>query len=221
VALVKVAAIIVTRGDQNPTLRERVMPSLPEEWQVLVWDNGKQALYEGRDEGRYWNVPDVSVYGRYAAIEYTDAELIYVQDDDCVVSDPQAIVDAWHAHGRYPVERNPSWDSIDHVVCNMPSEFRHEFYEDHALVGFGACFHRDAPARAFEWFFGISYRDEHDAWFHRCCDIVFTGLTPRVLVEVPHENLPYALHYDRMYRQAEHQVERARMREMMLEVRDA
>jgi hypothetical protein len=40
-------------------------------------------------------------------------------------------------------------------------------------------------------------------------------------VDVPHESLPYAQHYDRMYRQPEHMAERARMRELMLEVRDA
>ena len=38
---------------------------------------------------------DLSVYGRYAAIEDARGDLIYVQDDDVIVSDPQAIVDAW------------------------------------------------------------------------------------------------------------------------------
>jgi hypothetical protein len=197
VAVLNVAAIIVTRGDQDLAIRERILPSLPEEWEWHVWDNEVEE--------------DLAVYGRYAAIQWTDAELIYVQDDDCVVSDPRAIVDAWREwHGR----GIPN----GHVVCNMPQEFRHDFYEDHALVGFGAAFHRDAPQRAFARFFGsdtgnLITRDlQH---YYRCCDVVFTGLTPRVLVDVPYENLPHAFYETRMWKQPEHQAERARMLDLV------
>lgn len=216
----RVAAIIVTRGDQDFS---PILVSIPEEWELLVWNNGQNALDHfapGGGRALRWRgvVDDLSVYGRYAAIEYTDADLIYVQDDDCVVSDPQAIVDAWHANRGYEGQRA----FVDHVVCNMPSEFRHDFYEDHALVGFGAAFHRDAPFRAFEKFeepFMPVAMNERD-FFNRTCDIVFTALTPRILVDVPKDNLPYAEHYDRMYRQPQHQAERARMRELAVQIRD-
>ena len=114
----------------------------------------------------------------------------------------------------------------DMLICNMPEEFRHDFYTDHALVGFGAAFHRDAPARAFKLFADHFATPGTEGWtwvsdeFMRTCDIVFTGLTPRVLVDVPKTNLPYAEADNRMWKQPQHQGERARMRELMLAVRE-
>jgi hypothetical protein len=204
---VEVAAIVVTKGDQD--IRP-VLASLPEEWEQVVWDNSVER--------------DLHVYGRYAAIERTDADLIYVQDDDCIVSDPQALVDAWdEMRALAEIEQTP--DPAAFVVCNMPPEFRHDFYTEHALVGFGAVFHRDAPQRAFEKFqmdnYGLTFpltSPTEVSWFHRTCDIVFTALTPRVLVNVPVESLPYAYHYDRMYRQPEHQAERVRMLDLVRQI---
>ena len=204
-----VTAIIVTRGDHDLS---DILDSLPTEWERIVWDNGFHGyphadIYKDgndwRPDGPPGEVRDLSVYGRYAAIEYAKGDLIYVQDDDVLVRDPQAIVRGWN---RY--------ESMDHVVCNMPQEFRHSFYEDHALVGFGACFHRDAPRRAFErmpW-------PEH---FVRTCDIVFTSLTPRVLVDVPKRNLPWANDDNRMWMQPKHQAERSRMLDLCKEARYA
>jgi hypothetical protein len=222
VVSVNVSACIVTRGDVDlsPVLR-----SLPEDWEILVWDNGANALYEGRDGGRYWNVGDLSVYGRYAAIQYASHEIIYVQDDDVVVSDPKKIVDIWYIPSGLTGFK-------EGVVCNMPQEFRHSFYEDHALVGFGAAFHRDAPVKAFDllketvpklglsnygWWLPDFKGNDH---FLRTCDIVFTGLTPRVLVDVPVTNLDHAYSENRMYRQPDHVDERRRMLELALKVRD-
>jgi hypothetical protein len=105
----------------------------------------------------------------------------------------------------------------------MPPEFRHVFYTEHALVGFGSAFHRDAPGRAFDRFspFYRSIYNEtrsNDA-FHRCCDVVFTGLTPRVLVDVPKTDLAYASAPNRMWKQPEHQGERQRMLDIVRRVR--
>ena len=276
-ALVNVSAVIVTRGDVDLS---PVVQSLPEEWETLVWDNG----HGNRDPGLYRRItksgllarrvlgleeyPDLSVYGRYAAIEHASHDLIYVQDDDCIVSDPRAIVDTWrdsfpaHEYIRPELKRPDGgfWGAqssslpcvglaqVDcahplhaaHVVCNMPPEFRYDFYADHALVGFGACFHRDAPTRAFERFFkgvGAEFSDWRETVetlrmaedfgfrssenFLRTCDIVFTALTPRVLVDVPKTNLWWAEDESRMYRQPQHTEERARMLELVKEVRDA
>ena len=220
-----VSAIIVTRGDVN---LGDVVESLPQEWEVLVWNNGLKALdrFEPVERARRWRgvVGDLAVYGRYAAIEHASNDLIYVQDDDCV-TDPAAIVDAWHANRGYEGARA----FVDHVVCNMPQEFRHDFYRDHALVGFGAAFHRDAPGRAFERFHvGKKEVRPEDDWahgdgqpygFYRTCDIVFTALTPRVLVDVPKTNLWWAEDESRMYRQPQHVEERQRMLELVRQVR--
>lgn len=233
-----VTAIIVTRGDVD---LEPVLSSLPKEWELLVWSNNENPyLNLGRDNTHAVVVggKDLAVYGRYAAIEYARNDLIYVQDDDCVVSDPAAFPKLWELAGSYPWDgrTDEPWgsdprDTLDHVVCNMPTEFRHEFYSDHALVGFGACFHRDAPARAFAKMFAPAPKEiqgrEGDFMargspeFARTCDIVFTGLTPRVLVDIPKQNLWWAEDESRMYRQPEHVAERARTLELVKKVRDS
>lgn len=217
-----VSAIIVTRGDVD------MGPIFDSLWEtgfrnIIVWDNsGERSTID--PYLHFVGGEDLAVYGRYAAIKYARHDLIYVQDDDCVVSDPKAIVDAWLDH---------PWD--DFVVCNMPQEFRHSFYEEHALVGFGACFHRDAPERAFQrWGAATMKRGgalegrttfvDEGRWspfFLRTCDIVFTALTPRALVDVPVQNLPWAVSENRMYRQLEHVAERSWMLDLVKGVRDA
>lgn len=227
-----VSAIIVTRGDVD---LKPVLKSLPDEWEVLVYDNGQgsisvrvlESLLARKITGK-GELPDLSVYGRYAAIEYASGDLIYVQDDDCVVNDPQAIVQHWKdvALELGEIDRV---NTRDHVVCNMPPQFRHDFYAEHSLVGFGACFHRELQERAFQRFITTAKLAHHTPkaewtelsdFFCRTCDIVFTGLTPRVLVDVPYENLPWASDDTRMWKQPTHQEERRRMLELVLEVRD-
>jgi hypothetical protein len=213
---VNVAAIIVTRGDVDIT---PIRDSIPSDWNFFVWDNSK--------------LEDFAVYGRYVAIKYVKEELIYVQDDDCVVSDPEQIVGEWLRVGRYPWDGRPvtdPWgsdprDGLDHVVCNMPAAFRaRHFYDEHSLVGFGACFHRDAPERAFRQWDHIPISTdgitEDTKLFHLTCDIVFTALTPRVLVDVPYEDLPWASAENRMWKQPWHQGIRDLMLELVLKMRN-
>ena len=89
----RVAACLVTRG--NVGMKE-VIDSLPDEWEVVVWDNSKRQ--------------DLGVFGRYAAIALTDAELIYVQDDDCVL-DPESF--------HWLTIRSVSWPNA--IIANKPS----------------------------------------------------------------------------------------------------
>ena len=217
-----VSAIIVTRGDVG--IRP-VLDSLPAEWERILWDNGipevswSRQMGKGRIYGSATAASDLSVYGRYAAIEYASHDLIYVQDDDVIVSDPGALEEEWwrQAGGAQDME----WPG---VVANMPQEFRHDGYTDSCLVGFGACFHRDAPQRAFDAFGaanGNLFEFTDTPVWRRTCDVVFTTLTPRVLVDVPKTNLPWAEDASRMYRQPEHVGERARMLEVARRVRDA
>src|SRR5687767_9179705 len=155
-------------------------------FRTIVWDNSQ--------------VDDLVVYGRYRACRDVMTPLVYFQDDDCVVEDPMAIVAA-HEPG--------------HVVCNMPSEFRHDFYAEHALIGFGAVCEPWLPFRLFNRFVnGVEA-------LHRDCDIVFTALTPRILVDVPVRNLSWATGPDRLYRQEGHVAKRAEILRLALAVRDA
>lgn len=213
-----VSAVIVTRG--NVDLRP-ILDSLPPAWEQVVWNNaggvdGASAtvsVQNGRKPMVMADVgPDLGVYGRYAAIAHASHDLIYVQDDDCIVSDPEELVSVWG-------------DAPDHViVCNQPEPWRsNPFYADHALVGFGAAFHRDVPQRAFATLTGPVMKASgtlwiEDGWFRRTCDIVVTALTPRVLVSVPHESFAYAWGDDRMWRQPTHQAERDRMLALVKEI---
>jgi hypothetical protein len=164
-------------------------------FKVIIWDNS-----QGEDLG---------VYGRYQACRDVMTPLVYFQDDDCVVEDPMAIVAA-HEPG--------------HVVCNMPQEFRHDFYADHALVGFGAVCEPWLPKRAFKQFRepipGRPLR-LRPVTGSPTCDVIFTALTPRILADVPVRNLPWATGPDRMYRQEGHVGERAETLRLALQVRDA
>lgn len=232
-----VSAIIVTRGDVDIL---PILDSIPDDWEKLVWDNGAGTVRTWK--GHRWGVvahpvSDVSVYGRYAAIEHAGHDLIYVQDDDVIVSDPGRIVAAWE-DARAKCE-GTEWDPRylwhaspedikgigfgQHVACNMPPEFRHDFYEQHALVGFGAVFQRDTPKRAFDrWYAGAKDPSANGEWgkIRRTCDIIVTALSPRILVDVPKTNLSYAENENRMYRQPEHQSERTWMLAQTMKVKE-
>ena len=194
-----VSAIIVTYGDNDI---QPVIDSLPREWEILIWDNGAGTIQ--RSDGWAEVCTDQAVYGRYAALDYASHELIYVQDDDVIVSDPASIARTMNEL-RLGAADGPL---VDAVVCNMPEIFRHDFYEEHALSGFGAAFPRSLPGRTFVWFKDRAQLDEDV--FNRTCDIIFTGLTQRVLVDVPIESLSYANDESRMWRQPNHVGERTR-----------
>lgn len=189
VALVNVSAVVVTRGDVS--LAE-VLDSLPKSWEKIVVDNSQEQQ-------------DFMVYGRYVGCARASNDLIYVQDDDVIVSDPPLLVEQWQA-----VYANTPLLSPSFTVCNMPDEFRHDFYTHHALVGFGAVFHRAIVEPTFQKYLGPhGYMTRLlNREFLRTCDIPFTALNPRVLVDVPKENLPWCNADNRMWTQPSHYTER-------------
>lgn len=206
-----VSAVIVTRGDVDLA---PVLDSLPRDWEKVVWDNSQRE--------------NLAVYGRYAALEEDcEHELIYVQDDDCILENPAALVEAWAVS---------AWARRDFLVANMPQRFRDTgFYDDHCLVGFGACFPRDLPAKAFSRF--LSWQNPRtlaNIWgeapgldgpecmrlFARTADVVFTALTSQILLDLPYTDREFASAPNRMWRQPEHIAERTRMLELVRQVRD-
>lgn len=159
----KISAIIVTRGDVDlgPCLT-----SIDADEIIIC-----------RGHGGVWE--------RYEAASRAKHDVIYTQDDDCVVEFPAVVAE--YEQGR--------------VVCNMPAWKRSEYPDAIALVGWGGVFHRSALA-AFGRYFA-QFPDEEGV-FWREADRVFTGLNPLKLIDVPFMNLPSATAPDRLGAQAEH-----------------
>lgn len=206
-----VSACIATRGDVDMS---PILDSLPEDWEVIIWNNGLGLVGTWRPGEQIDDIEvgDLGPHGRFAAIEYASNDIIYVQDDDVIVSDPQAIIDRWlWVGGRH---------DADYVVCNMPQEFR-PHYPDSCMVGFGAAFHRDLPEEAFKKFFAYHHNmSRTDPLFLRESCRVFTVLTPFVLVDVPKVDLPYASDDNRLWKQEGHVKFRDTALDLAREVRD-
>ena len=163
-----VTACIPTRGDVDLS---EILASLPPEWEVIVWDNSKDT--------------DLAVEGRYAAIARAHTDVVYTQDDDCVLEP-----DSFRALER---AYEPGV-----LTANMPAEFR-PHYPDSCLIGFGAIFDQDLPDHSF------GFLHERPPMFEKTCDVYFTALArERKLVDVPKRNLEWATGADRMYREPGH-----------------
>lgn len=158
-----VTAVLVTRGDVDlqPILDSLIFPS------VVVWDNSC------RD--------DLGAYGRYEAVRtLTETPLVYVQDDDCVVT-PEAQAELCALY------------EIGYLLSNMDPHHNGGGMPHLALPGWGAMFERSMVEVAFSRWRHAHPDDYGSDDFNRIgCDIVFPVLTPSVTVNLGHENLPYA-----------------------------
>ena len=168
-------ACIVTRGDVD---LDPVLNSLPPTWPVDIYDNSSEDA-------------DLAVLGRYISINRVRSDVVYVQDDDCVLA-PEAFV-------QLVREYEPGV-----LVANMPERFR-PHYSDSCLIGFGALFDRWLPERAFDKVPGGA----ETVNFNRTADVYFTTLTERrKFLDLPFKHLPWATDESRMYRQKDHVGER-------------
>lgn len=205
-------AIVVTRGDVE---LDRILETLTGFGEVIVWVNGTGpvVVVDGELRGIGERENDLAVYGRYAALDYASLDVVYVQDDDCVIN----------AEGLIAVA-----DQVDvttTIVSNMP-ESRWADYPDSCLVGWGAVFARDLPARAFDRLrdvrFGWPWGQQFTDTFYRECDAVFTTLTPHVKVDCGFAHLPWAEDPARaMFKKPGRDAERARIYDFARTVRDA
>ncbi len=178
------SCVLVTKGDVDLS---PILEGLPFE-DVVIWDNSKREC-------------DLKVYGRYAAISEAKHSVIYTQDDDCVV-DAEGVVSAYEP---------------GYLVCNMPPAKRREYEvlaPEIALVGWGACFDRDA-LHAF-----ARYRNQYelDELFYRECDRVFTALNPQKQIDVPFSHLSHA-GIGRMGNEPRHLNDLAEIRRRILSVK--
>lgn len=177
-----VTAVIVTRGDVDLTMIAQSMPK--DIARLVIWDNSREVV-------------NLGVYGRYAALERAETNVCFVQDDDCLIN-VSAIIEAYEP-GR--------------IVANMPQS-RWNDYPDSALLGWGSVFDKDLPPSAFHCFGSrASLLNEID-WrgainvFRRTCDVIFSALTPRTVIDVGFAHLVWAETPDRMHKQSGHKQER-------------
>lgn len=166
----EVSAVIVTRGDK-PAAVQRIVQELPFD-DVVVFNNSV-TLY------------DFKVYGRYIGMHLAKNNIIYVQDDDCLIPHEtiKMLLDGYEP-GK--------------IIASMPSD--HGEYSDSCLVGWGAIFDRYLP---WESFVKFGHRYDLD-YFAEACDVIFTTLTPFIRVEGSHINFEFAYGDDRMYNQPNH-----------------
>jgi len=159
-----VSACLVTRGDVDMT---EILASIEAAGitDVCIWNNSLEI--------------DLAVFGRYAVMDQAVNDIIYVQDDDCVVNIPRLLGMA------------KLWPLNQKIVANMP-ESRWPDYPDSCLVGWGAIFHRDLVYDAWRRFTAYRAIGRDAAAFNRECDAVFTTLTPHVKIDVGFSHLPWA-----------------------------
>lgn len=173
----EVTACLVTRGNVSI---ERWLDSVPKGWDRVVYDNSMEAR-------------DAKVFGRYLAIQRAMTDVVFVQDDDCILPPEsfKALADNYEPGV---------------LVANMPMPFR-AHYSDSCLVGFGAIFDQWMPERIL----GDAFGDDTPPNLLNVCDVYFTALAPHTeWLDLPYENLPWATGEDRMYRQTDHVGSRAK-----------
>jgi len=164
----RISAVIVTKGDHDLS---RIVDSLPFD-DLVIWDNSKRANY--------------MVYGRYLAVAEAKHEIIYTQDDDCLVPNAKVLIPAYRD---------------GEILCNVSPEHQHDYRKlPFSLVGWGALFHR----RLLSCFRRYWSRFPDDGLFRRECDRVFTGLNPYRNIWVGREHLPWAHDSSRMGVQVNH-----------------
>ena len=139
-----ISAVIPTRGDVDITpIIKRVEPFVDE---IIVADYG------------------LSVYNRYKGIKKAKNDIIYTQDDDCLV-DVEKIITLYEPG----------------IIVNAIKPDRIKDYPDMTLVGWGAVFDKDLTKVLDDW--------EKDELFMRECDRVFTALNKRHSIPMPVQDL--------------------------------
>jgi hypothetical protein len=171
---IKVSAIIVTRGDVDlgPVLA-------PIDADEIIIRRGNGGVWE-----------------RWEAARWAKHDVIYVQDDDCVV-DFAGVAAAY----------DPAV-----VTCNMLTAHRGDYPDGIALVGWGSVFHASKLDVLQKW--------DRDEVFLRECDRVFTGLNALKLIDLGVKHLPHAYGVDRMAREARHGADLAEIRRRIQKVRN-
>jgi len=172
----KISALIVTRGNLTSEQLAEVCEPLKCFDELIIWDNSKQPI-------------DFKPLGLYVAAGLTKNELLYVQDDDLVVSNPEFIA-AKHCSGR--------------IVCNMGKDYQAQYInKPDKLMGFGSVFEKALIRPTFERYFKHFQLDKVSL---REPNRIFTALNSDKidLVDIPITHMPYASDDNRLWKQPDH-----------------
>lgn len=156
----QVSACLVTRGDCDLS---PILESLPF-GEVVIWNNSA--------------MPDLGIWGRYAAIGLASKPVIYTQDDDLLVGNIEELLEAYEPGV---------------VTCSYPKPW------DIPWVARGGLFDRDLPAKAFAKY--LTQYPADDYFTHWACDGIFTLLSEQVKViepSTPSVDLPHAFEGERV-----------------------
>lgn len=140
--------------------------------EVIVWDNTKE---------NYIN------YGRYLGAIEAKNDIIYTQDDDCIVRNLPDLLS--------------KWDGTQIVNLLKPSHI--PLYINHTMAGWGMLFNRHW-AECLE-----SYIDKYgeDYIFRRECDRIFSILSPVPFKTYEGDivDFPSAYNHNALYQQSNHE----------------
>jgi hypothetical protein len=178
--------------------RQHVIPKIVESVKyldfienIVIWDNNvskplSQDLMELDPRiSIFSDSKNLGPYGRWhAAINYTTDDTILFQDDDCIVSNYQAIYDEFKS--------NNSSKLVYCIRCESDrwkKRFKREINEDWALVGWGAAVNREWIIPAMSRYTRVYGKDE---LFLSKADRIITALMPRkrVMLKADIHNLP-------------------------------
>lgn len=144
-----ISAVIPTRGD---VVLDKIIESILEAGIIDI-------IIADYDKG---------VYNRFLGIEKAKNDIIYTQDDDCVV-DVKEVIKNYQPNI---------------VVNNMPIDRRDMYKDDITLIGWGAVFDKKLVNVLEGW--------EKDDLFLRECDRVFTALNKHKEILADFNSLPYS-----------------------------
>jgi len=208
----KISAVIVTRGDVD--LTKPLKPLLDSDvlLDLIVWDNAAGVVHRyAKKNDPFKGVVghtfgDRGAFGRYAAIEYAWGDVIYFQDDDCVVqsSDLDRLVEAYEPG----------------VLTALMPPSRTD-YTDTVLIGWGSIFDRDLPEKAFYRWRENDGDVSSEDFLIVGCDFIFPMLTPWKRLDAEHTDLPWAFNNTRTWQRRGYTETKARYLHQLRKIRDA
>jgi hypothetical protein len=140
------------------------------------------------------------VWERWEAALSAKHDVVFVQDDDCVV-DYAGVIAAYDEAA---------------VTCNMLTSHRSDYPDAIALVGWGCVFHKTMLGAFGQYVMKFP----EDDLFRREADRVFTGLNPLKLIDLGVHHLARAFGSNRMGREARHAADMKEIRRRIAVIRN-